>query len=170
MKKLTIALALLALTAPAQLMAKSADDLVDDIIRLHLAPLEILHETVKKTNEINRSATKAFIPHVTVTHNSPRHHRDHYDNSYYDRRTVKKVQRQLRSLGYYPYKADGIIGFHTRKALRKYQRHHHLAVTGALTPMLIDHMFHPRPVRKHYDKGNRHHDYNRDYGRHHHMR
>lgn len=160
MKKLTFALILLTLIAPAQLMAKSHDnDLVDGIIKLHLAPFEILHQTIKKTGEINHATQRALTPSVTVRFDERGKHPDRYHQYYndrqYDRRTVRNIQLQLRSLGFYHYDIDGIIGFRTRKAVREYQRYHHMDITGRLSPILIDHIFRPLPKHKQYNKHNK---------------
>lgn len=45
---------------------------------------------------------------------------------------VRTAQRALRARGYYSGSADGVIGSHTRAALRHYQRDHGLKVTGRL--------------------------------------
>lgn len=47
---------------------------------------------------------------------------------------VYNVQVALQKLGYRPGPADGVYGPQTRKAIKRYQRDHGLAVTGNLTP------------------------------------
>jgi len=56
------------------------------------------------------------------------------------RRSVFHVQRMLHRLGYKPGRIDGVMKAHTRRAIRAYQRHHSLPVTGRLTRPLVRHM------------------------------
>ncbi|WP_246221750.1 peptidoglycan-binding domain-containing protein [Marichromatium bheemlicum] len=44
--------------------------------------------------------------------------------------TVERGQVALQELGYRPGPADGVYGPATRAALKRFQRHHGLAVTG----------------------------------------
>jgi putative peptidoglycan binding protein len=46
--------------------------------------------------------------------------------------TVAKAQRRLADRGFDPGPADGIMGSKTRSAIRAFQEHHHLPVTGKL--------------------------------------
>lgn len=167
MKKLTFALILLTLIAPSQLMAKSHDnDFVDDMMKFQLASFKMFHDTVIKTNDFSRRGPAVVAPKEMIGHHRPGHH-DDYRNKYYDRKTVINVQRKLRTLGFYPYEIDGIIGFQTTRALRQYQRFNHLPVTGVLTPVLIDHMFYPKThvnphhSRDRYDRHDRKDRYDR---------
>lgn len=66
--------------------------------------------------------------------------------SRHSRRTVFHVQRMLHRLGYKPGRIDGIMKANTRRAIRAYQRHNRLRVTGRLTQHLIRHI--KRQVRR----------------------
>ena len=60
--------------------------------------------------------------------------------SRHGRQPVFHVQRMLQRLGYKPGRIDGIMKAHTRMAIRAYQRHNRLRVTGRLTRQLVRHM------------------------------
>lgn len=47
---------------------------------------------------------------------------------------VKELQRQLTDLGYNTKGIDGIFGFNTEKAVRQFQKDHHLAADGVVGP------------------------------------
>ena len=51
---------------------------------------------------------------------------------------VSEVQRALAREGYYDGAVDGVMGAGTRRALRNYQRDHHLDVTGGITQGTIE--------------------------------
>jgi hypothetical protein len=77
-----------------------------------------------------------------------RHYDDRYDRRYDDRhygdrydrrrdygpshRTKVRAQIRLRQLGYYRGPIDGSIGYGTRRAIARFQRHHGLPSTGWL--------------------------------------
>ena len=58
---------------------------------------------------------------------------------------VRRAQRDLHRLGYWPGPIDGVIGPRTREAIRGYQRRHGLAVDGELTPVLAARLDQSRP-------------------------
>ncbi|NKB21526.1 MAG: hypothetical protein GKS01_13620 [Alphaproteobacteria bacterium] len=83
--------------------------------------------------EIKRYRQPAITPII---------HRDRppFTMSRNGRRSVFHVQRMLHRLGYKPGRIDGIMKAHTRRAIRAYQRHNRLRVTGRLTRRLVRHM------------------------------
>lgn len=46
--------------------------------------------------------------------------------------TIKKVQKELKKLGYHCGKANGVMSTKTKKALKKFQKDHCLKVNGAI--------------------------------------
>lgn len=50
---------------------------------------------------------------------------------------VKTLQQKLTSLGYSTKGTDGIFGYNTEQAVRKFQRDHHLTVDGVVGPTTI---------------------------------
>lgn len=62
------------------------------------------------------------------------------DESYPVRRYIKFLQRGLRHLGYRPGRITGALDRGTRKAIRAYQWHHNLPVTGRFSHSLLDHV------------------------------
>lgn len=49
-----------------------------------------------------------------------------------------QVQISLLAAGYYDGEIDGIIGPMTRDAIERYQRDNGMAVTGTITPEVLD--------------------------------
>jgi len=62
------------------------------------------------------------------------------DESYPFDRYIKFLQRGLRHLGYRPGRITGVLNGGTRKAIRAYQWHHNLPVTGRFSHSLLDHV------------------------------
>ncbi|MCB1099386.1 MAG: His-Xaa-Ser repeat protein HxsA [Verrucomicrobiae bacterium] len=54
------------------------------------------------------------------------------------RTTIMQVQISLLAAGYYDGEIDGIIGPMTRDAIERYQRDNGMAVTGTITPEVLD--------------------------------
>lgn len=117
MKKIILAVILATCLAPAQLLAKPYG---------HHPVDEQIHHHHRDT-------------HRDMGHKAYGHHQRPIQHKYsiHDRQTVMEVQRQLRARGLYHHKIDGIAGFHTRQAIKRYQHHHHQAVNGILTPLVI---------------------------------
>jgi hypothetical protein len=64
-----------------------------------------------------------------------RRYDDHYDRRHDagpGHRTKVRAQIRLRQLGYYRGPIDGSIGYGTRRAIARFQRHHGLPATGWL--------------------------------------
>ncbi len=55
-----------------------------------------------------------------------------------DKAVVKAVQQILAELGYEPGKADGTMGYATKRAISAFQRDRKVAETGRVTPALLD--------------------------------
>jgi peptidoglycan hydrolase-like protein with peptidoglycan-binding domain len=55
-----------------------------------------------------------------------------------DKAVVKAVQQILADLGYEPGKADGTMGYTTKRAISAFQRDRKVAETGRVTPALLD--------------------------------
>ncbi len=51
---------------------------------------------------------------------------------------TRLCQARLKALGYYPYKADGYVGFHTREAIKAFQRANGLPEDGKADAELLD--------------------------------
>lgn len=51
--------------------------------------------------------------------------------------TIRLVQMGLAELGYNPGPVDGTLGEQTKVAIREFEKHHKLAVTGRITAVLI---------------------------------
>jgi peptidoglycan hydrolase-like protein with peptidoglycan-binding domain len=51
--------------------------------------------------------------------------------------SIYHAQVALQQLGYQPGPADGAYGPKTRKAIKRFQRDHGLAITGDLTPATV---------------------------------
>jgi hypothetical protein len=83
--------------------------------------------------EIKRYQQPAITP--VILRNRPP-----FTMSRHGRQPVFHVQRMLHRLGYKPGRIDGIMKAHTRRAIRAYQRHNRLRVTGRLTRRLVRHM------------------------------
>lgn len=83
--------------------------------------------------EIKRYQQPAITP--VILRNRPP-----FTMSPHGRRPVFHVQRMLHRLGYKPGRIDGIMKANTRRAIRAYQRHNRLQVTGRLTRQLVRHM------------------------------
>ncbi len=62
------------------------------------------------------------------------------DESYPLDRYIEFLQRGLRHLGYRPGRITGVLDRSTRKAIRAYQWHHNLSVTGRFSHSLLDHV------------------------------
>lgn len=60
---------------------------------------------------------------------------------YADEPTVVYVQQTLSALGYDAGKADGVMGAHTRAAIKKYRSKAGLTEDGEITPALVDRLF-----------------------------
>jgi osmotically inducible lipoprotein OsmB len=56
------------------------------------------------------------------------------------RAKVARMQTGLRRMGYYKGRSDGLAGPQTARAIRRYQRSHHLPVTGRPSARLYRHM------------------------------
>lgn len=55
--------------------------------------------------------------------------------------SVRILQEGLKQMGYYPYNVDGIFGFHTQAAVRKFQLNAAIAVDGIAGPQTLNHIF-----------------------------
>ncbi|MEC7489949.1 MAG: peptidoglycan-binding domain-containing protein [Pseudomonadota bacterium] len=62
------------------------------------------------------------------------------DHGFWSCQHMKFLQRGLRHLGYSPGKISGKLDPGTRKAIRSYQWHHNLPVTGLYSATLLDHV------------------------------
>lgn len=51
---------------------------------------------------------------------------------------VRNIQSRLRTWGYYSYTVDGIYGWRTAEAVKKFQRKHGLAVDGICGPRTLE--------------------------------
>jgi hypothetical protein len=54
------------------------------------------------------------------------------------RDTIRWVQASLQQLGYDPGKADGAVGRRTAVAIKKYEKHNGLPITGKMSAVLVD--------------------------------
>lgn len=55
--------------------------------------------------------------------------------------SVRVLQEKLKQLGYYPYKTDGIFGYHTQSAVRKFQLNTAITVDGIAGPQTLKSLF-----------------------------
>lgn len=58
---------------------------------------------------------------------------------------VRQIQGILQERGYAPGPLDGVLGKKTREALRRFQRDHHLSVTGEIDPATKSVLLSPPP-------------------------
>jgi peptidoglycan hydrolase-like protein with peptidoglycan-binding domain len=60
---------------------------------------------------------------------------------------VEDVQRELLASGHYKGMVDGVIGQRTVDAIKKYQQDNSLAITGEVSPELINHIRYTRKIK-----------------------
>lgn len=59
---------------------------------------------------------------------------------------VEDVQRELMATGHYRGLVDGVVGKQTTIAIRSYQQHNQLPVTGEITRQLLEHIRYTRKI------------------------
>lgn len=96
---------------------------------------KLKNRVAKKMSYHQKKKAKHLISQWKIKNNS--FHQPEYN---YDRNTVRKVQKRLKSLGYYPYTIDGTMGKNTRNAIKNYQRYKGLSINGIITPALLEHL------------------------------
>lgn len=87
------------------------------------AILELVHRVLKRWHRIVYIGAALVVAHWALSAFNP---------------LTLQVQTALHTYGYYDGPVDGIIGARSRDALERFQRDHGLAVTGTITPEVLD--------------------------------
>ncbi len=77
-----------------------------------------------------------YYPYGFGYYGAPVHGRPVYGGNYRGS-TVERVQERLARAGYYTGSIDGLMGPHTRSAIRSYERRHGLPVDGVIDSRLL---------------------------------